>query len=148
MATPQNPFLDIEKFFEQFRTQGVDVDTVVQSQRKNIEALVAANRAIAESVQTIAQREQELFQEALVEWQKAAAEIASEGDLQGRTAKQAALMTEALEQAIKNMRELAELVAKAQQETMAIVNKRVDESLDEIRSQLPSTGKRARKQGR
>jgi hypothetical protein len=50
------------------------------------------------------------------------------------TAKQAELARKAFEQALANARELAEMVSKSNTEAFAIINKRVTESLQELKS--------------
>jgi phasin family protein len=50
------------------------------------------------------------------------------------TTKQAELARKGFEQALANMRELAEMVSKSNTETFAIINKRVTESLQELKS--------------
>ena len=50
------------------------------------------------------------------------------------TAKQTELARKAFEQALANMRELAEMVSKSNTEAFAIINKRVTESLQELKS--------------
>ena len=44
MANPQMPIMDINQLMEQFKMPGVDVSAIMESRRKDIEALVAANR--------------------------------------------------------------------------------------------------------
>ncbi len=49
------------------------------------------------------------------------------------TTKQAELVRKAFEQALANMRELAEMVSKSNTDAFAIINKRVTESLQELK---------------
>ena len=53
---------------------------------------------------------------------------------QEMTAKQAELVRKAFEQALANVRELAEMVSKSNTEAFAIINKRVTESLQELKT--------------
>jgi len=50
------------------------------------------------------------------------------------TGKQAGMARKAFVQALANMRELAEMVSKSNSEAFAIINKRVTESLQELKS--------------
>jgi phasin family protein len=63
-----------------------------------------------------------------------AQQLSSAGNPQEMTAKQAELARKAFEQALANMRELAEMVSKSNTEAFAIINKRVTESLQELKS--------------
>ena len=50
MANESNPFGDVAKMIEQFKLPGVDMSAIVQARRKDIEALVEANKAAYESM--------------------------------------------------------------------------------------------------
>jgi hypothetical protein len=43
-ASDFNPFRDLTKTFEQFKMPGVDMNSFVDARRKDVEALVAANK--------------------------------------------------------------------------------------------------------
>ena len=45
MADPTNPLGELTKMFEQFKLPGVDMSTLVEGRRKDVEALVAAQDA-------------------------------------------------------------------------------------------------------
>jgi phasin family protein len=80
--------------------------------RKDIEALVTANRQAYEGMQLLAHRQAEMLKEAMTEWQ-----AATEGMMSGQTpgagaAKQAELGKQAFDKALANMRELAEIATK------------------------------------
>ncbi len=47
-------FADVQKLTEQFAVPGVDSTVLIESQRKNIETLTAANRAAYEGAQAMA----------------------------------------------------------------------------------------------
>ncbi len=51
-----------------------------------------------------------------------------------KAARQTELAKEAFQRAIANMRELAEMVSKSQTDAFDVINKRVADSLDEIKS--------------
>jgi phasin family protein len=130
---------------KQFSVPNVDARAIMEAQKKNIEALVAANQKIAESMQKIAQQEQKIVQEAISDWTAAAGKVKGDGDIEAQTALQTEAAIKAVEDGVKHMRNFAELVAKAQIDSMAILNKRMDESIAELRKQVGTASARPAK---
>lgn len=136
---PFNPFanmdlgqFDMTKMLSEFKLPGVDVNTLVEAQCKNIEALAAANKMAVESVQAIGKRQAEMLNESMAAVSNAAQEIAKADNPQDMTAKETELAREAFEKALANMRELAEMVGKSNTETFDVINSRFKESLQEL----------------
>ena len=63
-------------------------------------------------------------------------EVMAAGSPEEKAAKQTEIVKDAFQRAVGNMRELAELVAKSQTEAMDVVQKRVADSLDELKAQI------------
>lgn len=124
---------EFSKMVSQYQLPGVDTDALVASQRRNVEALTSANRAAFEGVQAVAKRQAEILQETMNEVAGAVDAIAKAGSPQNAAAKQAELAKEGFEKALANMRELAEMVSKANQEATSAINTRIAESLDEVK---------------
>jgi phasin family protein len=144
---PFNPFANIDfgkfdlskfdmtKMLGDVKIPGFDMDAIMAAQRKNIEALTAANQAAVQGMQAVAQRQAEILSQAMNEVSSIAQQLAgSASNPQEMTTKQAELARKGFEQALANMRELAEMVSKSNTETFAIINKRVTESLQELKS--------------
>jgi len=152
MAKTTNPFLNFDmtqmladfdpkkmadeftKVMGQYNLPSVDVESVLKSQQKNVEALTVANRTAMEGFQAVASRQSEILKETLDETQSALEKFASSSTPQDAAAKQAELVKEAFEKALSNMRELAELVTKSNNEAASAINDRISESLEEIKS--------------
>ncbi len=131
---------DPSKFVEQFtemvkgyKVPGVEIDQLIASQRKNVEALASANRVAFEGIQAVAKRQAEILQETMNEAQKAVDAVTKAGSPQDAAAKQAEVAKDAFEKALGHMRELAEMVTKANHEVTNTISTRVSESLDEIK---------------
>ncbi len=139
-----NPFgeLDMTKMMADFRMPGVDVDGLMASQKKNLEALTTANRLVVEGMQAIARRQTEIFRQMMEESTSAMKGMMSGGSKEDAAAKQADMAKDAFQRAVTNMRELAEMIAKSNGEAFDIINRRVSESLDEIKSTVGKTGAR------
>lgn len=142
MKGTKMPFgeFDLAKMFEMPKQMGdfkfapLDMEGLVAAQRKNMEALAQANQLAVESFQAVARRQSEIFRSVLEEASVAAREVMAAGSPEEKAAKQADLMKDAFQRAIANTREMSELLAKSQYEALDVVQKRVLESLDEIKS--------------
>ena len=93
MSSPINPFLDLQTLMTQFSVPGVDLASVIESRRKDIDALVAANQAAVEAAQALARKQTEMLTQAMVDIQQAARDAASGVGL-GDPSKQAANMSD------------------------------------------------------
>ena len=140
MAITIETFLNPAKFTEEitsklkdYKLPGIEVEAVVASQRKNVEALANASRAAFEGAQAVAKRQAEILQETMNQTAKSFGTLAEAGSPPEVAAKQAELAKEALAKALGNMRELADMVTKAQQGAMDSISSRISQSLDEIK---------------
>ena len=140
MATSTESFLDPAKLSEELKNvlrgsklPGVDVDALVASERKNVEALTEASRATFESMKAIGKRQIEIFQETMNEATKAYDALIKAGSPPDVVAKETDIAKEAFQKGLSNMHELAEMVTQAQREVMDRINVRVAESLDELK---------------
>lgn len=131
---PQKMQQEFSKAFGTFNMPQFDMNSVVDAQRKNIEAVTAANKVAVEGMQALARRQAEIFQEIMSEANTAAQAIQKTEAGPEAAAKQVELMKGAFEHALTNMQELAELVSKSNAEAAETINKRIGESLDEIKS--------------
>ncbi|HTH96993.1 MAG TPA: phasin family protein [Stellaceae bacterium] len=134
MVPNTNPFanLDVSKILGEFKLPGVDMETIVATQRKNIDALTKANQLALEGFQTVARRQVEIIRAGIEEASTHMRDMMSAKTNEERVAKQTALAKQSVEKAIANARELAEIVAKAQNEAFDVLNKRFTEGLDEV----------------
>jgi phasin family protein len=120
------PSFDFMKLMKDFKLPGVDLATIMEREKKNIEALTEANRVAFEGWQALVRRQTEILQDSI----KRAADTARGEDA---GAKRTDLAAHAFETALSNMRELAEMAVKSQQESFEIIRKRVEENLATLR---------------
>ena len=120
-----NPFglpnFDFNAMLEQFQVPGVDLASIIENERKNIEALQQANQAVVEGFQALAEKQAEVFKETMERWQQS---IAAEGT--------AGSPQEGIEQALDNMRQLAEITAESQTKAFDIIRQRVEENIQNL----------------
>jgi phasin family protein len=95
--------------------------------------LANASRAAFEGTQAVAKRQAEILQETMNQTAKSFGTLAEAGSPPEVAAKQAELAKEAFEKALGNMRELAEMVTKAQQGAIDTMSGRISQSLDELK---------------
>jgi len=138
MANKPESFFDFDvtKYLGEFKVPGVDVETLVAAQRKNIEALTAANRLAYEGVQAVMKRQVEILRQTMEEVASATRDLSEPGTPQDKAAKQTELAKDVFERALANMRELAEMMARSNSEAFDLLNKRYTQSLEEFRELL------------
>ena len=142
MADPTgNPFLntDFTKLFAEFKIPGFDMQSLVATQRRNIEAVQTANQLAVEGVQAVMRRQTEIIKSMVEESSTVLRDLMAQGAPQEKIAQQADLVKTAFEKALGNLRELTEMVAKSNTEAADVLAKRIGESLTEPKSSLQHT---------
>src|SRR5258708_11367256 len=110
-------------------------DAVTASQRKTLSALSQANQAALEGAQGLMRRQVETGRQTMDDFSAMLRDVVQpNGSPADRMARQADYSMAAIEKSLSNALELSELVAKANGEAFGILNKRVTESLDEVRA--------------
>ncbi len=125
---------DMTKFFEQAKLPAFDFDAVLASQKKNMDALVAANKAAAAGYQDLFKKQVAIYEETMAAAQAQVSEMKMDQLTPEAATKQADLVKTAFEKAVANMTELAEAAKKANAEAFEIVQARVKESIEELKS--------------
>ena len=137
MAQGPLDFTDMFKSFgEQLKLPQVDTAKIVAQHQKNLEAMAKSWQAMASGASEIANKQREIFEATLRDLGEVAKEYKPGGDAQEIIAKQTAFASKALEAAMANTRDIAELLQKSGAEAMKIVQERMKESYEEIRAGL------------
>jgi len=123
---------DFKKLTEKIQLPGVDVAALVDWQRKDLEALVEANRQAYEGVRALIERRNEILQETLAQWQAAVKDATSSEAI----AKQAEAGKQGVQQVIANIRELAEMEAQSRNNAWKVVQDRMQENLANLQKLL------------
>ncbi len=132
MAEQSNPFTDLAKLFEHFKVPGVDVSAMVESGRKDMEALVEANKAAFQGVQALALKQKEMLAEAM----RKIEEYAKHAGASSASARQTEMARDAYHKVLADMKELAEIVRKSQAQAMTQVTDRAIEHLQELKRMI------------
>ncbi|MDE1180124.1 phasin family protein [Paraburkholderia sp.] len=129
-----NPFGDFTKMLEQFKLPGFDVPAIMEARRKDVEALVTANQAAFSGMQSLAQKQADMLRTTLTELQTLAGQLTTSG---GTPSPQAAeLVQQTLHKALADMQQLAQAAYQTQAESYAVIAKRVEENVQELKTLL------------
>ncbi len=125
-------FGDVGKLIGKLKLPGVDIAAIVESQRKDMEALAEANRQAYEGIKALAARRNEILQDALVEWQAAMKDVTGKDAL----TTQAAHARKGVQKAIDNIRELADMEVQSRKKAWKVVQDRFEENLGNLKKLL------------
>jgi len=132
---------DVTKMMAGFtQLPGVDMEAFVEGQRKTVAAFGAANLAAFEGAQKIFRRQAEMVQESLSGMVPGFGELSTAATPGDAAATQARLCKGAYEKAASDGRELVDLMTKSHRATTAPIQKRIVESLDEVKVQADKLG--------
>ncbi|HLG86984.1 MAG TPA: phasin family protein [Alphaproteobacteria bacterium] len=137
MPTAQSyPFFetDFTKIFGEFRVPNFDVETILATQRRNIEAVTAANQLVIEGIQALLKREAEILRQTIEESSSVLKDLMGTGAPEEKLAQQTDLLKRSFEKAIANLRELVEMAAKSNTDATDVLTKRIGESLTELKA--------------
>lgn len=123
---------DLGKLIGQFKLPGLDVNALVDWQRKDMEALAEANRQAYDGIKALVERRNEILQETLAQWQDALKNAAGKDAL----AQSSDAAKEGVQQAIANFRELSSLEAQARSNTWKVVQDRLQENMANLQKLL------------
>jgi phasin family protein len=129
----KNGFFDLTKAFGDFRLPGLDIETLVTTQRKNLEALTQASQLALEGAQAVAQRHVEIVRQVVDEVPAVLREWTEPCDPEHRLAKNVDVAKQAFETCVANTRELAEITTKAGTDVVSVLTRRLSESFDDLR---------------
>ncbi|MFM0295578.1 TIGR01841 family phasin [Paraburkholderia sp. RL17-383-BIF-A] len=133
MATETNPIADMTRMMQEFKIPGFDMAPIIESRRKDMAALVEASEAAQLAMQALVRRQTEIVTEAMAGIQESAKALGAGGAHASDPGRQAALLNDAYQKSLADMKELAEMARKSQVDAMAIITKRGTESLAETR---------------
>jgi phasin family protein len=123
---------DLKKLIEKVQLPNVDIDALIDWQRKDMEALIEANRQASEGLKALVERRNEILRETLAEWQAAVKDATSAEAITKRT--EAA--QQSVQKAIANFRELSEMEAQSRNNAWRIVQERMQENMVSLQKLL------------
>ena len=132
----KNPFADFDftKIAGEFKLPIVNVETLVETGRKNFAALTTAGTTTVEAFKTIAQRQGDMFRAAMEDFSKHGSEVLAAATVEEKAAKQIDFVKKSYDVALANTKELADLYTKGQSEAFETLNARIAEMTDEVKA--------------
>jgi phasin family protein len=134
----KNPFTDFDftKIAGEFKLPTINVETIVETTRKNFAALTSANTAAVESIKAIGQRQGDMVRAAMEDFSKHGSEVLAAATVEEKAAKQIEFAKKSYEAVIANTKELASLYSKGQTEAFEALSARVAELADEVKAAI------------
>ena len=137
MADASQAFTDMfRKMGEQLKVPSFDMTKIMEHHQKNFEAMTRSWQAMAGGATAIASKQREIFEATVKDITGMAKDFKPTGSPQEILTKQTEFAKKAMEAAIANTRDIAELVQKSSTEAITIIQGRMKESYEEIKSTL------------
>ena len=139
-----NPFTqnDFSKLFDSYSPVPIDMKSLLETQRKNFQALNEAQQSAIEGIQSIVQRQAEMFSQIMEDNSSFAKKSMNESTPEEKIAQNAEIFQTNYERTYKSLQELSDIASKSSQKTTGILNKRVTASLNEVKSAVRSQEKK------
>jgi phasin family protein len=128
------PAFNAASFTQAFKPPGFDVNTVLDIQRRNVEALTATNQTIAQGLQTVVRRQGEIARQSAKQFQDLLSVKPSSTSVEETLVKQIDVAKTSYEKTVADARELGDVVVKVGSEAVDILSRRVVASLDEVKA--------------
>ncbi|MCI0752991.1 phasin family protein [Teichococcus vastitatis] len=135
------PEMDVMRLLSDFRFPAMpDMEALAAAQRRNFEALSAANKVALEGAQAVARRHMEILQQSMTEMTGALQSASPSANPQDRAAQQAELLKASYSRAVSNMQEIVDLIQRSNSEAVGLLNRRFAEAMDEVKSLMAKPG--------
>jgi phasin family protein len=141
-ATPATPAFsgllkdfNFSKLFSEMKVPAMpDMEAVLATHKRNLEALSDANRVALEGAQAVARRHMEIVQSTMTEMTDSLKSLSVTEAPATRAAKHAELLKHAYENAVSNTRELGDLIQRSNAEALQKLNHRFSEAMNEVKA--------------
>jgi phasin family protein len=134
---------EFTKLFENFGTMPFDMQSFMDMQRKNAQAVTEAQQMAMQNMQAVLQRQAEILSQIMEDNSNLAKGMMTEGTPEEKISKNAKLFKNVYERTVASLQELSEMINKSNMEATKIINKRVAASMTEIQSSLEKASKKA-----
>ena len=104
---------------------------LVAARRKDLDAILEANRKSYAGLQSVVQRQVEVLKNAVSEW-RLVIKLMAEGGARESVSRIDELAVASFRMALENIRELAEMTARSQASAYEVVSRRIREDVDEV----------------
>jgi phasin family protein len=123
-------------FGSNFGLPQVDLDKLLEMNRKNLEALGESAKVAAGGAQSLAQKQREVLEAGLREASALARSYQPMGNAEEILAKQREFVRKVFDIAVQNVKDTAELSRQSTSEAVKIIQERMKATLEEMRSSV------------
>ena len=134
----KNPFADFDfsKIAGEFKMPSMNIESIVETGRKNFAVLTAVNTSAVESMKTVATRQGDMFRAAMEDFSKHGSDVLSAATVEEKIAKQIDFAKKSYDVAVANTKELAGLYTKGQTDAVTALSARVAELTEEVKAAI------------
>jgi phasin family protein len=111
-----------------------DMAALLAAQRRNMEAITAANRVVLEAAQSVARRNLEVWQRTIDGMAHRLQAVGHPECPRDRAMRHIETVINVYEDASSNMRDIGAIIQDANSEAMAVLSRRFTEAADEVKS--------------
>jgi phasin family protein len=133
-TNPNSIFAEYRKLIGQFKLPGINTSAILESRRKDIEAIAEANTTALAGVHSLAQKQSDILRTTLTELQSLVTRVAQPAGQPAANAGE--VVQQALRKALVDMQELANTAYRAQSDSFAVVTRRAAEHVEELKALL------------
>ena len=133
----------LSKFMSMWKSSPFDIQTLLETQRKNLQCISEAQQMAMQNFQSLAFRQAEIFSQALEQQSHLASELMREGKPEDKLAKNAEAIKSSYEAAIANAAKISEMVKKANTQAVSLLNKRAAASIKEVQSAMENCAEKS-----
>jgi len=125
---------DFSNMFQMPEMGAVDGASLMDGQRKNVEALMKAQQVAASGFQSMVEKQFAMMQDAVSGMQGQMADLSKAPSATDVATQQVELAKKAYEDALANLNELAEIAQKTNTEAFTVIKDRVEASFEEMKA--------------
>ncbi|SAK72253.1 phasin [Caballeronia hypogeia] len=129
-----DPFSQFAAMFQQYQLPGFDVTAIMESRRKDVEALAATNRVAFGGMEALRDKQLEILRRTLGELEAIARQFANASAQPPFNANE--VVQRALHNALADMQDIARTTQQTQAEAYALVSKRMEDALNELKTSV------------
>jgi phasin family protein len=135
--TDTTSYIDmLRKFGSDLGLPKLNVDELLQAQKKNIDALGESAKVAAQGAQSVAQKQREVLEAGLTAAETLARQYKPLGQMHENVALQTEFARKVFEIAVEGARESASTARQSTTDAVKIIQDRVKQSLEEIRASV------------
>ncbi|GER07110.1 hypothetical protein GCM10007972_18630 [Iodidimonas muriae] len=117
-----------------FKTPNFDMSAIMDAQRKNVEALIEANRVAFEGYKTVSEKNVALVRTMFEDASGVATDVLNGKTPEANAGKQAEFAQDVARKGLEGFREVSELALNVNRDAFGVVQKRFTQSMDELKA--------------